>query len=192
MGSINVNLNQLSRRFRWASELKDSHHGNYMTGCIQLPTKLITVRHYRLELSLVPSKDCVLPTHPNLLHLTKPVTYETLSTFSKRSWRQSFLLDFYNGSMDYSDGKKKCTIHGIQNKGEMYDITLGPSCVMLTIVKPLQQKQKRSSNGQVSIEDVLSERMAFDGYEESQVKSVLAKYLVKERELQVVKGTFGS
>ena len=38
------------------------------------------------------------------------------------------------------------------------------------------------SNGQVSIEDVLSERMAFDGHEASEVSGVLAKYLAKEKQ----------
>ena len=59
MSSINVNVNPLSRRFRWASEL-NGNHGNYILGNIQLPAHLITVRYYRLELSLVPSKDCLL------------------------------------------------------------------------------------------------------------------------------------
>ena len=191
MSSINVNLSPLCRQFRFASELKDNNHGNYIRGTIQLPTNLITVRYYRLELSLEPSKDCLLPTHPNLLHLTKPLTFENLGPITKKSWRVSFLLDFYNGYMECSIGSKKViynllklrqlsthffikqtVIHGLQNKGEMYEISLGPSCVMLTIVKPLQQKPKLSNSGQVSIEDVLSERMTFEGIEESQVQFV--------------------
>ena len=59
---------------------------------------------------------------------------------------------------------------------------------MLTIVKPLQQKQKRGgkAGGQVSIEDVLCARMAFERYEQEheeerrrkmEVSRLLAKYL---------------
>ena len=98
---IKIQLNPLSRRFRWASELK-SNHGNYLCGTIQIPSALITEKHYRLELCLVPSSHVYsndLFIHPNILHLTKPVTFETVGSITKDSWRQLFTLDFYNGTI---------------------------------------------------------------------------------------------
>ena len=76
----------------------------------------------------------------------------------------------------------------MEKKGEHHEIRLGPDFVMLTIVKPLQQKQKRGgkAGGQVSIEDVLCARMAFERYEQEheeerrrkmEVSRLLAKYL---------------
>ena len=103
---IKVLLNPLSRRFRWASELKNSNHGNYLNGTLQIPSHLITEQYYRLELSLMPSQQTDLSIHPNLLHLTRPLTYETLGSITKDSWRQMFTLDFYNCTIGYTNGKK--------------------------------------------------------------------------------------
>ena len=74
----------------------------------------------------------------------------------------------------------------MEKKGEQHEIRLGPDFVMLTIVKPLQQKQKPGLKQQaavVSIEDVLSARVAFERYEHEdhrqkmEVSRLLAKYL---------------
>ena len=73
----------------------------------------------------------------------------------------------------------------MEKKGEQHEIRLGPDFVMLTIVKPLQQKQKPGLKqaAVVSIEDVLSARVAFERYEHEdhrqkmEVSRLLAKYL---------------
>ena len=74
----------------------------------------------------------------------------------------------------------------MEKKGEQHEIRLGPDFVMLTIVKPLQQKQKPGLKQQaavVSIEDVLSARVAFERYQHEdhrqkmEVSRLLAKYL---------------
>ena len=104
---IKIQLDPLSRRFRWASELKNSH-GNFLNGTIQIPSVLISEKHYRLELCLVPSSQVYSDDwfiHPNLLHLTKPVTFETVGSITKDSWRQLFTLDFYNGTIISSSKK---------------------------------------------------------------------------------------
>ena len=82
----------------------------------------------------------------------------------------------------------KVTLHGLEKKGEQHEIRLGPDFVMLTIVKPLQQKQKpglkpAAGTAVVSIEDVLSARVAFERYQHEdhrqkmEVSRLLAKYL---------------
>ena len=73
----------------------------------------------------------------------------------------------------------------MEKKGEQHEIRLGPDFVMLTIVKPLQQKQKptAAATAVVSIEDVLSARVAFERYQHEdhrqkmEVSRLLAKYL---------------
>ena len=75
----------------------------------------------------------------------------------------------------------------MEKKGEQHEIRLGPDFVMLTIVKPLQQKQKPglkpAATAVVSIEDVLSARVAFERYQHEdhrqkmEVSRLLAKYL---------------
>ena len=83
----------------------------------------------------------------------------------------------------------------MEKKGEQHEIRLGPDFVMLTIVKPLQQKQKpglkpAAGTAVVSIEDVLSARVAFERYQHEdhrqkmEVSRLLAKYLPVSKKVE--------
>ena len=104
---IDICLDQVSRRFRWKSEVKSnnnngnkiSSHGNYLSGRIQLPRNLLGSR-YKFELCLVPSLNSdqnIFKAHPYLLHLTHPETFFPLTDISKDGWKLTFDLDVQNG-----------------------------------------------------------------------------------------------
>ena len=161
---ISINLEPLTRRFRYESDMtkpktgaglsgcnkKHPAHGNYLSGEIQLPPNLITDHQYRLELSLIPSKNSDTDkywAHPCLLHLTDPNTYQPLNRITRESWRLTFQLDpsldlmsFGTHSFNISNGS----------------IPLGSKNLMITIIRPLETSKSNGSG--VTIQNVLEDR----------------------------------